>query len=62
MTLMVLALGWTAVSVVSGLFLGTLLHRYGDGLAPSWDLACTLDDSAVAPLESHAAPRHHTTR
>ena len=55
------ALGWMAVSVISGLFLGSLFYRYGDGLAPSWDLPSTLDGSATAHLGSHTAPRRYTT-
>ena len=62
MTLLALALVWPALSVISGLFLGTLLHRFGDGLAPSWDLTCTLDGTGMAPLEALAVPRHRTRR
>ena len=62
MTLLGVALAWTGVSMLSGLFLGNLLH-FGGRLTSDWGPAGTLDGTAVTPLEPHVAPRHrHTSR
>jgi hypothetical protein len=60
MTLLGVALAWAGVSMLSGLFLGNLLHT-GRGLTSAWDPAGTLDGTAVTPDEPHVAPRHHHT-
>lgn len=57
MTLLGVALAWTGVSMLSGLFLGNLLH-VGGRLASDGDPAGTLDGTAVTPREPHVAPRH----
>jgi hypothetical protein len=62
MTLVGVALGWTAASMVSGLFLGSLLHRFGGGAAPGWDPVARLDGTVVTPLGSHAASHHRRRR
>jgi hypothetical protein len=63
MTLLAVALGWVAASVISGLFLGNLLHRFGGGAGTSgWDPVGTLDGAAVTSLESRLAPHQHRMR
>ena len=62
MTLVGVALGWVAVSMVSGPFLGSLLHRIGDEMASGWDPVARLDGTVVTPLGSHAASHHRRRR
>jgi hypothetical protein len=62
MTVVAVALGWTALSAISGLFLGTLLHRFGGEVASFQDPAGTLDGSVVASFETYSAPRSRRTR
>jgi hypothetical protein len=51
MTLVGVAIAWTAASLISGHFLGNMLHRYGDGVTSGLDPVGTLDGAAVTPLE-----------
>jgi len=62
MSVLDLVIAWTAVSVLTGPLLGTLLYRRGGELAPGWDPIGTLDDAAITPIEALIAPRpRHTT-
>jgi hypothetical protein len=57
-----LAIGWTAVSVLAGPMVGSFLHRRGAELLSGWDPRDTLDDAAITPFEAFAGPRsRHTT-
>jgi hypothetical protein len=62
MTLIVMALGWMALSVISGLFLGALFDRFGADAMPGWDPVGSLDEAAITPLETHVATRHRHIR
>lgn len=56
MTLLGVALAWLGLSMLSGLFLGNLLHL-GGGLTSELDPASTLDGTAITAREAHVAPR-----
>jgi hypothetical protein len=62
MTVVAVVLGWTAVSAISGLFLGTLLYRFGGEVASFQDPVGTLDGSAVISIEAYKASRSRRPR
>lgn len=58
MTLVAVALIWTGVSIISGLFVGNVLFLYGGDVASTWIPLSTLDGAAITAPESRLSPHH----
>ena len=58
MTLVAVALIWTGVSIISGLFVGNVLFLYGGDVGSTWIPLSTLDGAAIAAPESRLSPHH----
>lgn len=63
MTLAVVAIAWCSASLVSGLFVGNVLHRYGAEVGARWDPVGPLDGAVLTSIEPRSSNRiRHTSQ